>query len=261
MSTPFHPEPPEITRYRRNLVNLLRSPPCQWISFGLGAVAVDRWLFQRAIEAIEGKPTGSPDRPVDGQRYREMKYGIDIIIDPDKPLLALGVARGQYDSDQDTLFVLNDRGFDTLAGRANLVHECVHAGLDVKGGSPRIDTECAGLLAEYLYQLNEAVGYTKPQQDDESKILRLKPHRKAQAEFFEVVQQIFLDGRKTVLSNQRAGRQLQRGSFATAIDESTRGRLHTELLNIGVYKVQGLAETDMTPGPRVKAFSTWVLQN
>lgn len=126
------PAPKSVLRSR--VSSILRSPTTRKIDFRLGQWQINAVAFERVANAVT-------------------VLDIDVVVGGVSP-----GAEASYNFSDDTLLLPDDQYGMTVRGQAGIVHECVHAFVDLMNVSGQSDSanEAAGYIAYLLYLLYSA---------------------------------------------------------------------------------------------------------
>jgi hypothetical protein len=119
---------------RSRVASILRAPATRKIDFRLGQWQINAVAFERVAVAVT-------------------VLDIDVVVGGVSP-----GAEATYNNDNDTLLLPDEQYGTTVRGQAGIVHECVHAFVDMINVSGQSDSanEAAGYIAYLLYLLYSA---------------------------------------------------------------------------------------------------------
>ncbi len=146
-----HPhESAQVAALRRGVINLMSSAAVRAISFTMSGVTLNTEVLSQVELRLREWPTGQSHRP--GATSTNYHFPIHIFVNPH----ALDRnSEAEYWPDENALVFRQTNLLSGLRGQATVVHECVHAALDIwRHRELAYIEEAVAFVAEYLYQLN-----------------------------------------------------------------------------------------------------------
>jgi len=150
----------ELTRLqlRIKMREILAGPECDKIDFSLGNAGVSRFTFRNVATGLmqigEGKPEFDKLQKVYKQKVTvrfNVRAGQAELIEQNGKLY---VTKAEYDPDSNTFMFPWEDPNGQLDREATIVHESVHAGLDLDAKPvARLDDEASARIAAEMYKL------------------------------------------------------------------------------------------------------------